>query len=328
MSDTQTEKTAETPVTQTAPVEKKPARIEEPKASETHTHLPLNQLVLTGNIRHETPDVQGLAATIKDVGVLQPIGVRVHRDTDGNVVANKYDVVYGFRRAFAARDAGLKEIPVYFVDADDARRHMMAMIENLQRADMNPMEKGLGMQKMMIDANLTQKDVAHKLGVTEGFVSQHLALLRLPPKVKTAVSNGKIDLSQARELNRLHDHEEKMLELLPDVTKLSTSELKTKVDIFLEKEKTKAEKTEHKTAAKKKTTDDDGDEDASAQRKEKKSLAEQYEEAELEPLGKNALRENLQAFALKMERAKTEEARNKYKYILKGMEIAAGIGNE
>lgn len=324
MSTTTTETTSET----NAPVEtagKKASRVDEPTDAKVHTHLPLNQLVMGENIRNETPDIDGLAQTIKEVGVLQPIGVRVHRDAEGDVVPNKYDVVFGFRRTLAAKAAHLKEVPVFFVDADDARRHMLAMIENLQRADMNPMEKAQGIQKM-IEGGLNQKEVAQRLGMTEGFVSQHLSLLKLPPKVKTAVTNGKIELSQARELNRLHDHEEKMLEFLPEVPKMSTVELKTKIDLFLEKEKAKAEKAASKSSKKRASSSDDDDEEApSSTRKGKKSLVDQYEEAEVSPLTKTNLREKLKAYALKYENAKSAEKQREYKLILKGIEIGAGL---
>lgn len=297
------------------------------KADRVHTHLLLSQLIPGSNIRKETPDVAGMKETIKRHGIIQPLLVRAHRDPAGDVVPDKYDLVAGYRRYAAAKELHLAEVPVHFVDADDAKRHEMALIENLQRADMNPLEKAEGIQKM-VEGGMSQKEVAAALGMTEGFVSQHMALLKLPSKVKGAVQHGKIELSQARELYRLHDHEDKMLELLPSAQNMTITDLKSKVDVFLEKEKTKAEKQETKAASKSKKKNGEGEEEAAPKRREKKSLAEQYADAELAPLNKTAMREELQALAIKMERAKTDEARAKYKWMLAGMEIAAGMSKE
>jgi ParB family chromosome partitioning protein len=298
--------------------------------TEVHATLPISQIVLGKNVRREIPDVSGMIETVKQKGILLPVPVRKFKDADGKIVPNKYELIDGARRYHAAKGAGLKEIPVHFKDIGDAELHETKLIANLQRADMTPLEKAEGVEVMLNGdekagiAPKTQKEIAQTLGVTEGFVSQHLSLLKLPNKVRNAISLGKLDLSQARALGRLKDHEEKMLELLPVAENMTAAEISTKIDLFLDKEKSKAEKKEAK-ALKKGDVDDTA---APAKRgPKKKSLAERYAEAELTPLGKNAARDELKAMAMKMEKATSDEAHNKYKWMLAGMEVIAGYSD-
>lgn len=295
-------------------------------------HVPLSSIIADTkkNVRHEMPDVQGLAENIHAVGLLQPLVVRKHRDAEGNVVEGKYDLINGFRRYFALKQNKARYAPIHMLDDDDKKDLARRISENLQRADMTALEKAQGIQRMVEDGS-DQKTVAKVLGVTEGFISQHLALLKLPKQVQNAVQHGKIGLTECRELYRLRDHEEKLLELLPEAAKVSVTQLKQTVDVFLEKERLKAEKAAEKEAAKttkksgaRKTASDE-DEEETPKKRSKPSLAEQYADAALEPLGKTALREKLQAYALKLERTGSEDKRLEYKYVLKGMEIAAGL---
>lgn len=300
--------------------------------------VPLSQIEadLKKNVRNEIPDVSGLAESIEEVGLLQPIGVRASRDADGNIIPDRYTVVYGYRRYLALKKADVENVPVYFVDPDEKKDLARKMIENLQRADMTPLEKAQGMQRMLEDEGLDQKSIARRLGMTDGFVSQHLALLKLPKQVQSAVQFGKVSLTEARELYRLREHEKKMLETLAEVGKISLTELKEKVDVFLERERVKEEKAAEKAAEKEKgagtkgakRTDGDADDDSdvdTAPKRTRKSLVEQYEEAEIKPLAKTALREKLMAIALKYDNAKSAEKQKEYKLILKGMEMAAGL---
>lgn len=277
------------------------------------------------NVRSEYTNMDEMGASIRAEGIIQPLTVVPLLDDKG-VQTGKGELIAGYRRYFAAKKAGLKTVPVRFVNADEHRRHRLALIENLQRVDMNPMDRALGIQKMMANEDLDQKSVAQSLGVSEGYVSQHLGLLKLPPKVQGAVRNNKLEMTHARALGRLKE-EESILGLLKEAQTLTAADLNSKVEFIIAKDKEKAAKAAEKAAAAEKPAKrkpaGDGDEDVLPP--VKKSLAEQYAEAELAPLNKTDLRNELQARAGKLENAKTEASRTEHKFVLKGLEIAAGL---
>lgn len=288
--------------------------------------FPIANIVLREqNVRSEYTDMDAMGASIRAEGIIQPLTVVPILDDKG-VRTDKAELIAGYRRYFAAKKSGLKTVPVRFVNADEHRRHRLAMIENLQRVDMNPMDRALGIQKMMTNEDLDQKSVAQSLGVSEGYVSQHLGLLKLPPKVQSAVRNNKLEMTHARALSRLKE-EESILGLLKEAQTLTAADLNSKVEFLIAKDKEKAAKAAEKAAAAEKPTKrkpaDGGNEDALPP--VKKSLAEQYAEAELAPLNKTDLRNELQARAGKLENAKTEASRTEHKFVLKGLEIAAGL---
>jgi ParB family chromosome partitioning protein len=312
--------TAAAPATEPATPEKTPQKTTKAhhdddkavKAQQAALEFPIKDVIPGKNVRTGAlPDIAGLAETIKKDGIIEPL-IGIPGEGEGKVV-----IIAGFRRYFAAKSAGLKTVPVRLVTADEAKRLRLALIENLQRADLNPMDKATAMKQMQEDG-LDQKEIASQLGVSPGFVSQHLSLFNLPKKAQDHVAKGKLELTHARELVRIKD-EEVVESMLEDAEVLNASDLKNKVDFFLEKQRAKAEEEKKKTPAKK----SNGKEKEEAT--PKKSLAERYAEMELEPLKKNDLREQLQIYATKLERAESENKRLEYKFILKGMEIAAGL---
>lgn len=291
--------------------------------NEPVSEFPLANIVLReANVRSEYTGMDELGASIRAEGIIQPLTLVPIYD-ENNKRTEKGELIAGYRRYYAAKKAGLKTVPVHFVSADEHRRHRLAMIENLQRVDMNPMDRALGIQKMMADEELDQKSVAASLGVSEGYVSQHLGLLKLPAKVQGAVRNNKLEMTHARALGRLKE-EETILGMLKEAQTLTAADLNAKVEFVLTKEKEKAAKAAEKAAekpSKRKAAGDDED----AMPPSKKSLAEQYADAELAPLNKTDLRNELQARAGKLENAKTESSRLEHKFVLKGLEIAAGL---
>jgi len=133
-----------------------------------------------------------LAASIEAVGVLQPIIVA----PDGE----RYTIIAGERRYRASRLAGLDEIPAIVRDWDSQRRLEAALIENLQRDDLNPVEEAMGVRQLMDEAGLTQERAAERLGKSRPAVANLLRLLTLPDSVKQLLAEGKLSAGHARAL--------------------------------------------------------------------------------------------------------------------------------
>lgn len=133
-----------------------------------------------------------LADSIRRSGVLQPILVRR--------VNGHFQLVAGERRLRAARLAGLERIPAVVRELDDRRMLEVALVENLQRRDLNPMEKARAFQRLMQLAGCTQDEVAREVGLARPTVANFLRLLDLPPEVQEAVSRGTISMGHARAL--------------------------------------------------------------------------------------------------------------------------------
>lgn len=133
-----------------------------------------------------------LAASIKQHGVIQPITVRR--------VGDKYEVIAGERRCKAASIAGLQKIPAFIIDVDDNVSAEIAIIENIQRQDLNAIERALSYKNILDRGYLTQEQLAAKMGVTQASISNTLRLLNLDQEVQDAVLNKKISERHARSL--------------------------------------------------------------------------------------------------------------------------------
>ena len=136
-------------------------------------------------------ELQSLADSIAIHGVVQPLTVR-------EVSNGYYQIIAGERRWRAARIAELKEIPVVIVEADDQKVMELALIENLQRQDLNPVEEALGYQALMQDHGLTQEDAAKRVGKSRPAVANALRLLNLTDKVLEMVRKGELSAGHAR----------------------------------------------------------------------------------------------------------------------------------
>jgi ParB/RepB/Spo0J family partition protein len=154
------------------PKKEKPAKPEKATSATIVKDVPLKDIILPEqNVRTELTGMDELIASVKEQGVLQPgIGVQL---PDGKV-----KLTAGQRRFLASKEAGKSTMPIRIVDADDLDQHEIAMVENLQREDMNPLDKAVGIQKMMSDRDCDQKEAARRLSVSDGFISQHLSLLK------------------------------------------------------------------------------------------------------------------------------------------------------
>ncbi len=134
-----------------------------------------------------------LADSIATHGILQPITVR-------RLQSGYYQIISGERRWRAARQAGLKEVPVLIIEADDRKVMELSLIENLQREDLNPMEEAAGFQKLMQDFQLTQEECAQRVGKSRPAIANALRLMALPESIQAMVEEGRISAGHARAL--------------------------------------------------------------------------------------------------------------------------------
>lgn len=143
-------------------------------------------------------ELQALSESIEKHGLLQPIAVRL-------TPSGYYQIIAGERRWRASRMAGLTEVPVILVDADDRRAMELALIENLQRSDLNPVEEALGYQALMEQFRLTQEDAAKQVGKSRPAVANALRLLNLEPELLELVRQGSLTPGHARAVLSLKD---------------------------------------------------------------------------------------------------------------------------
>jgi ParB family chromosome partitioning protein len=141
-----------------------------------------------------------LAASIKQHGVLQPILVRPHKTIEG-----QYEIIAGERRWRASQRAQLHEVPVIIRDLDDAAALQIALIENLQRQDLNPIEEAKGYERLMEEFTYSQEDVAEVVGKSRSYVANIVRLLQLPAGVQEMVNKNELSASHARALINAHN---------------------------------------------------------------------------------------------------------------------------
>ena len=141
-----------------------------------------------------------LSDSIAKHGILQPLAVR-------KLPNGRYQIIAGERRWRAARAAGLKEVPVHVVEADDRTVIELALVENLQRQDLNPIEEAEGYKTLMDEYNLTQEETAERVGKSRPAIANSLRLLGLAPSVREMVSTGILSAGHAKCLLALTDTE-------------------------------------------------------------------------------------------------------------------------
>ncbi|MDN4037152.1 ParB/RepB/Spo0J family partition protein [Massilia sp. YIM B02443] len=146
--------------------------------------------------RMDETSLSELAASIKTQGIMQPVLVRP-LGSNGPV---PYEIIAGERRFRAAQMAGLEEIPVLVREVDDQAAAAMALIENIQREDLNPLEEAQGIQRLISDFNFTHEQAAHAVGRSRSAVSNLLRLINLAQPVQTMLMAGDIDMGHARAL--------------------------------------------------------------------------------------------------------------------------------
>lgn len=170
-----------------------------------------------------------LAASILQLGVIQPITVRTADEG--------FELISGERRLRAARRAGLKRIPAFVREADSEAMIEMAIVENIQREELNPIEVALGYQRLIEECDLTQEQVAQKVGKNRATVANLLRLLRLPPRIQASLRDGRVSVGHARALVTVSD-DNFQLELIDTIEKndLSVREVEDRVRKWRERE--------------------------------------------------------------------------------------------
>lgn len=158
--------------------------------------------------------LEGLANSIKEYGILEPIIVK--KSIKG------YEIVAGERRSIAAKMAGLSEVPAIIRDFNDEEMMSIALLENIQRENLNIIEEALAYKKMIEVMHITQEELSTKVGKSRSHITNILGILKLPSKVQDLVLNNKITMGHARCLSKLEDESE-IFSLAQDVVNKNLS---------------------------------------------------------------------------------------------------------
>lgn len=178
----------------------------------TENELPINEIIPNRDQPRKTFDeaaLEELAESIKQHGVLQPLLVRP-------IPSGGYQLVAGERRWRACRIAGLNKVPVVIKELTDTETMEIAIIENLQREDLNPIEEAEGLQALIDKCGYTQEEVAASVGKSRPAIANSLRLLRLPQEVRDMTKNGEISAGHARALLAF-DNDAMMLEAAKNI---------------------------------------------------------------------------------------------------------------
>ncbi|NSW45852.1 MAG: ParB/RepB/Spo0J family partition protein [Bacteroidales bacterium] len=144
--------------------------------------------------------LQELCESIKQLGVIQPITVR-------KINENKYQLISGERRYRASKMAGLDTIPAYVREANDQEMLEMALVENIHRQDLDPIEIAISYQRLIDECQLTQEQLSERVGKNRSTVANFLRLLKLSPEIQAGLRQGKISVGHARALINIDDEE-------------------------------------------------------------------------------------------------------------------------
>ena len=188
------------------------------QGSSSISEVPIEQI-------HANPDqprrdfdpesLEELAVSLREIGIIQPITLREVKKGD-------YQIIAGERRFRAAGLAGLKTIPAYIRTANDENVMEMALIENIQREDLNSMEVALACQNLLEVYNMTQEQLSARIGKKLATIANYIRLLKLPAEIQVALKNKQIDMGHARALLAIDDPM-KQLQLFHELTKYGYS---------------------------------------------------------------------------------------------------------
>jgi len=168
---------------------------------DTETNTKTNKISISSIVRNkfqprkrfDKDSLDELTNSIRERGVIQPIIVRKSPDQNG-----KYEIIAGERRWHAAQSAGLHDVPIVEVEADDLKSLEFAIVENVQRSDLNPIEEAIGYQKLIDKFNYDQEKVSKFIGKSRVHVTNCLRLLSLPKEVTSLIEEGKITQGHAK----------------------------------------------------------------------------------------------------------------------------------
>jgi ParB family transcriptional regulator, chromosome partitioning protein len=145
-----------------------------------------------------------LAQSIKEVGIIQPLTLRKNGD-------NKYQIIAGERRFRASKLAGLTKVPAYIRESDDSKMLELALIENIQREDLDAIEVSLSYQRLIDECKLTQEELSDRVGKKRSTVSNYLRLLKLPAVIQKAIRDKEISMGHARTIINVDDAETQIM---------------------------------------------------------------------------------------------------------------------
>jgi ParB family chromosome partitioning protein len=160
--------------------------------------IELNPFQPRSNFNEET--LKELAKSIKELGVIQPITVR-------KLEFNKYQLISGERRLRASKSLGLTTIPAYIRLANDNESLVMALVENIQRHDLDPIEVAISYQRLIEEINLTQEELSERVGKKRSTITNYLRLLKLDPIIQTGMRDGFISMGHGRALINIEDQD-------------------------------------------------------------------------------------------------------------------------
>ena len=158
--------------------------------------LELSQIQLNPNqprTQFSEENLQELARSIESLGIIQPITVRIKNSTD-------YEIVSGERRYRAAKVAGLSKLPAYIREANDQELLEMALVENIQREDLDPIEIGMSYQRLLEEIGLTQDKLSERVGKKRSTISNYVRLLKLDPIIQSGMRDGFLSMGHGRAL--------------------------------------------------------------------------------------------------------------------------------
>lgn len=186
-----------------------------------------------------------LASSIAQIGIIQPVTVRAQAD-------GEFEIISGERRVRAARRADLDHLPAFVREADSEEMLEMALVENVQREELNPIEIALGYQRLVEECDFTQAEVAERVSKSRATVSNFLRLLQLPPRIQAGLRDKELSMGHARALITIDD-EEAQLELYEQIVEedLSVREVEERVRTWQEddeEESTREAETEKSMA--------------------------------------------------------------------------------
>ena len=191
---------------------------EETRENTPYKLLPIHKVEPNRNQPRQDFDeeeLQALSESLATHGILQPLTVR-------ELDSGYYQIIAGERRWRAARMAGITEVPVVIIEADDKKAMELALIENLQRQDLNPVEEALGYQSLMSDFGLTQEETAQRVAKSRPAVANALRLLNLPTAILEKIRDGSLSAGHARALLSIKS-EKKQLEAMQKIIALGLS---------------------------------------------------------------------------------------------------------
>jgi len=179
-----------------------------PVAEITHgiTEIPLDEIEVNPfqpRSHFDQEAIEELAESIRVHGIIQPITVRRLAD-------RQYQLISGERRFQASKRAGLTQIPVYLRSANDQQMLEMALIENIQRENLNAIEIALSYQRLMSECNLRQEELGDRVGKNRSTVTNYLRLLKLPPDIQIAVRDNKLSMGHARAIINVENADEQL----------------------------------------------------------------------------------------------------------------------